>query len=507
MNGHASRRNRLAPTFLFALLALPATAQECSSWFTVWQDESPSRAKRAALEEAARERAIDDLARRAFSVVLREEDMREVRRVRSGGAEEPAGFSEDLLFVDVARSYYEIDAKLQGGATELNKAKKRATLRYCVDSEKFRRARENVKARRERRVESVRRSFAVVEDAVRRNDVGLVGQLLPDLKNEVSRAVLDVELYRSPRTGVSRRFSDWLREWSELAGRGREYAVYNCDRARDAINRAHLAEADLFVAEGLKVDSREVVCLQLRDRVGGLREERRSLLRKAGYAAEAGRFPASDDLIARARAIDVDDTTALEEAERTVQTARTEFRRNNPPVRFGVVLGWGGLLVDPDATADAMKLASVPGSTLAASDDSGSGTSMLIDLQIRLGRHGFSFGEYGIGGESSTNFYGASTDLYSTKHMAGGLGLKTLRKGSGLARWELSGAVVSQEVTVAGSPGAGETKTGAVARVGLDAGRFYLFVQRTFLFEEETATTGLVKWGDQYLGGIGLWLF
>lgn len=490
----------LALLFVSTGAALPApAAEECSAWTTAWQDESPSRAKKAALEERARERAIDDLARRAFSVVLREDSLEEIRRVRSGGPGGRDGYSADLLMIDVARSFYEVDAELRGGRTETQGGTKRRAVRYCVAGEKLGRARANVLARRAKFVESVRKRFGETEEAIRRKAWGLVGRtLLPDLKNDVSRAVLDLELYASERTGVTRRFSDWLRDWSDLAGHEREYAVYSCDRARDAVRRGHLAEADLFVADGLRADAHEVACLKVRDRVAQLRQERIGLLTVARAAAAEGKSSRADDLLAKARAIDADDRTSLEEAERDVRAAQAEFLRANPSFRLGLALGLGGLGVDSDATAAAL----VPGATLTGSD-----FAALADLQVRLGRHAFVFGEFGWSTRSFEGFYGASTELYGATSWAAGLGWKSVARPGKRARWEVSAAVLSQSVNLPGLPGEpSESRTGALARVGLDAGRVYLFAQRTFLFDDAAAPQGLVRWADQYLGGIGLWL-
>lgn len=480
--------------------ALPSpAAEECSAWMTAWQDESPRRARKAALEESAKERAIDDLARRAFSVTFREDYLEEVRRLRSDGPGGRASYSADLLMVDVARSFYEIDAELREGNVEMQRSDRRSAVRYCVSVPRFTRARESVLARRRQLVESVRRRFGEAEKAILGRQLSIVSRtLLPDLKNDVSRAVLDAEIYSSVATAVSRSFSAWLRAWSDQVGHEQEYAIYSCDRARDAVRRAHLAEADLFVAEGLRADSHEVACLQVRDRIVQRRGERTSLLADARSTASAGRFSRANDLVACAREIDVDDRTSLDEAERDVNAARTEFLKNNPSFRIGIVLGFGGIGVDADATAAAV----VPGAELSGSD-----FTALADLQVRLGRNVFAFGEFGLTQRSYEGPFGSSEGLYQASHWAAGLGWKSVSRGKVLVRWEVSAAVVSQAATIPAYPGEPtDRRTGALARVGLDAGHLYLFVQRTFLFDDGAAPAGPVRWGDQFLGGVGLWL-
>ena len=478
-------------------------ADECAE-VTAFSTKT-KKAQRERLILEAREQAIQELAKQAWSVAVGSEIERRYRRV-TGRSGDPGSqrFIEDIAIQENLFFSYDVPDLLRDGNHAVNReGKKRATVRYCVSDRVFEEARRHLREKRRQAVENMRERFADIERRIRDRDLGVAARSLATAKIEVQSQVMQYEDYRSRIDNRNQSFYAWLSEWTEEAAAGRDYAAYLTAKANERIDEGHLTQASQYLDQALAADPQLVAAHLKKDEIERIRRDRTRLLRRAVDLAEVGRFSAAKGKVKDAEHLDSDERVSLENTQTTIQGLKAQYRVYNPRASIALYLGVGSLAADTGAIKDRLNMVTT---------DQVNGSipiSFGLDLNARIGRH-FVYSLSGSFGFSSDDSDSGQTDteMFDLLQAATGFGVRTVRKEKRKFVFKAIGGIAFEQVSLNIPSGTvfedSDSQTGAFVRLAMEWPSVMLFVQHGFGFENDEETVdSLIVWSDNLQVGIG----
>jgi len=484
-------------TVLLVFSALTVVAEECSGRKEAYSSEKKIReAKRRAGIENACLAARAELIGRAWTAGALVQTYSAYRTATE----------VDIEFFETSRTYSKIHSLLLKGECRETGDRKTKHVKYCVEQADFDEAVEQLKRERETEIEHYRTRFAGVERAMAEGDVRWASQQIRGLVRVVRTNVLDDVVYRSPLSDEALTFSEWLDRWQSEITFDDNYIRDSLYEVRELIADAHLSQAERVLHDVSRVEPRNPEVRRHERAITAAREQRAEYLSNARRMAKEGKYAAAERMVAKARAIDSDDATSLQDVRREIGVLRTQFVVYNPRWSFGGHIGMGSLGLDKDTTVDRVNQLTFGNFTAMSLIDVG------FDLSFRLGRIwenqwtlGYGFSGFELGENTDT---GVELGYWQ---FGTAFGLRTVRKTQKSIAVSLSVGIAGERADVSGlSLGdipTSDTAVGAFARLKFGRKSWALYVQHGFGFEDkESGSEGLIAWKDGIQGGL-IWQF